>query len=98
MCPMVNLGVFVQIYADLSTMFAGFRRYLRNVSVDGDNHPTLEFNQDGSLRAAELTVLNLRPGTGGGPSSRIWEQVSLVNSAALPQAGRSYINIHYIAG
>jgi hypothetical protein len=98
MYPMVNLGVFDQIYAKLSTLFADFRRYVRNVSVDDDNQPTLKFNQDGSFRAAELTVVNLRPGIGGGPSSRIWEQVSLVNGAALPQAGRSYINIHYIAG
>jgi hypothetical protein len=83
-----NFGVFVQNQVNLSTVFAGIRRYLRNVSLEDDHQPTLEFNQDGSLRAAELTIVNLRPGTGGAASSRLWEQVSVVNSATLRQAGR----------
>jgi hypothetical protein len=83
-----NLSVFVQNHVNLSTVFAGIRRYLRNVSVEDDHQPTLEFNQDGSLRAAELTIVNLRPGIGGAASSRLWEQVSVVNSATSPQAGR----------
>jgi len=69
-------------------VFAGIRRYLRNVSVEDDQQPTLEFNQDGSLKAAELTIVNLRPGIDGAAGSRLWEQVSFVNSAVLPQAGR----------
>jgi hypothetical protein len=56
--------------------------------VEDDNQPTLEFNQDGSLRAAELTIVNLRPGIGGAANSPLWEQVSFINSAALPQAER----------
>jgi hypothetical protein len=83
-----SLDIFVQIHVSLSTVFAAIRRYLRNVSVDGGLHPTLEFNQDGSLRAAELTIVNLRPGIGSGASSGLWEQVSFVKSVALPQAGR----------
>ena len=83
-----NLGVFVQIRVNLSTVFAGIRRYLRNVSVVGDHQPILEFKQDGSLRAAELTIVNLRPGIGGAVSNRIWEQVSCSNITALPEAGR----------
>jgi hypothetical protein len=83
-----KLGVFVQNHVNLSKVFAGIRRYLRNVSVEDDHQPTLEFNQDGSLRAAELTIVNLRPGHGGAASSRLWEQVSVVNSTTLPQAGR----------
>lgn len=81
-------GVFVQIHVNLSTVFAGICRYLRNVSVEDDHQPTLEFNQDGSLRAAELTIVNLRPGIGGAASSRLWEQVSFINIAALPKSGR----------
>jgi hypothetical protein len=83
-----NLGVFVQIHVNLSTVFAYIRRYLRNVTVADDHQPALEFNQDGSLRAAELTIVNLRPGIDGAASSRSWEQVSFVNCAPLPQAGR----------
>ena len=56
--------------------------------MEDDNQPTLEFNQDGSLRATELTIVNLRPGFDGAASSRLWEQVSFVNNAALPQAGK----------
>jgi hypothetical protein len=58
-------------------VFVGIRRYLRNVSVGGDHQPILEFNQDGRPRAAELTIVNLRPGHGAAASSRVWEQVSL---------------------
>jgi hypothetical protein len=63
--------------------------------VEDDHQPTLEFNQDGSLRAAELTIVNLRPGIDGAASSGLWEQVSFVNSSALPQTGRE-ITITFI--
>jgi hypothetical protein len=57
-------------------VFIGIYRYLRNVSVGGDHQPTLEFNQDGRLKAAELTIVNLRPGHGAAAGSPLWEQVS----------------------
>ncbi|XP_021929353.1 glutamate receptor ionotropic, NMDA 2B-like [Zootermopsis nevadensis] len=58
-----------------------FFRYLRNVSVDGDHQATtLEFNQDGRLRAAELIIVNLRPGHGATANSRVWEQIGVWKS------------------
>jgi hypothetical protein len=68
-------------------MCVGTRRYLRNVSVDGDHQPTLEFNQDGRVKAAELIVVNLRPGHGAAANSRVWEQVS--TKAVLPAASQN---------
>lgn len=51
-----------------------FFRYLRNVSVEADaNKPNLEFTQDGVLRAAELKIMNLRPGAT--KQNAIWEEV-----------------------
>jgi hypothetical protein len=44
--------------------------------VDLGNKPRLEFSQDGRLRAAELIIVNLRPGHGAATNSRVWEQVS----------------------
>lgn len=55
--------------------------------MDGDHQATtLEFNQDGRLRAAELIIVNLRPGHGATANSRVWEQVSI--KAVLPTAGQ----------
>lgn len=51
-----------------------FCRYLRNVSVEGDQaKPNVEFTQDGVLRATELKIMNLRPGLS---KQLIWEEVS----------------------
>jgi ionotropic glutamate receptor NMDA 2B len=47
---------------------------LRNVSVEGDQgKPNVEFTQDGVLKAAELKIMNLRPGVS---KQLIWEEVS----------------------
>lgn len=52
-----------------------FFRYLRNVSVEADaGKPNVEFTQDGVLRAAELKIMNLRPGVS---KQLIWEEVNL---------------------
>jgi hypothetical protein len=49
-------------------------RYLRNVSVEGDQgKPNVEFTQDGVLKAAELKIMNLRPGVS---KQLVWEEVS----------------------
>lgn len=51
-----------------------FFRYLRNVSVEADQgKPNLEFTQDGVLKAAELKIMNLRPGVS---RQLVWEEVS----------------------
>jgi hypothetical protein len=63
-------------------VFGGIRRYLRNVSVGGDHQPALEFNQDGRLKATELTIVNLRPGQGTAANSPVWEQVSLTHKSS----------------
>ncbi|XP_069700780.1 glutamate receptor ionotropic, NMDA 2B-like [Periplaneta americana] len=52
-----------------------FFRYLKNVTIDGDRQPSTEFNQDGRLRAAELVIVNLRPGHGSASNSRVWEPI-----------------------
>jgi ionotropic glutamate receptor NMDA 2B len=50
-------------------------RYLRNVSVEGEfGKPNVEFTQDGVLKAAELKIMNLRPGVS---KQYVWEEVSL---------------------
>jgi ionotropic glutamate receptor NMDA 2B len=49
-------------------------RYLRNVSVEGEfGKPHVEFTQDGVLKAAELKIMNLRPGV---RKELVWEEVS----------------------
>jgi ionotropic glutamate receptor NMDA 2B len=49
-------------------------RYLRNVSVEGEQgKPNVEFTQDGVLKAAELKIMNLRPGVS---KQLVWEEVS----------------------
>lgn len=51
-----------------------FCRYLRNVSVEGEpGKPNIEFTQDGVLKAAELKIMNLRPGVS---KQLVWEEVS----------------------
>ncbi|XP_033610678.1 glutamate receptor ionotropic, NMDA 2B isoform X2 [Cryptotermes secundus] len=57
-----------------------FFRYLRNISVAGDHQPTIEFNQDGRLKATELTIVNLRPGHGTAANSPVWEQIGVWKS------------------
>lgn len=50
-----------------------FFRVLRNVSVEGEaGKPNLEFTQDGVLKAAELKIMNLRPGVS---KQLVWEEV-----------------------
>lgn len=49
-------------------------RYLKNVSVEGDQgKPNVEFTQDGVLKAAELKIMNLRPGVS---KQLVWEEVN----------------------
>ncbi|XP_034944082.1 glutamate receptor ionotropic, NMDA 2B [Chelonus insularis] len=55
-----------------------FFRYLKNVSVEGDQgKPNIEFTQDGVLKAAELKIMNLRPGTS---KQLIWEEIGVWKS------------------
>jgi len=50
-------------------------RYLKNVSVEGDQgKPNVEFTQDGVLKAAELKIMNLRPGVS---KQLVWEEVRI---------------------
>lgn len=62
-----------------------FFRVLRNVSVEAEQgKPNLEFTQDGVLKAAELKIMNLRPGD----KQLVWEQVGLqveLSTRAAPQ-------------
>lgn len=54
-------------------------RYLRNVSVESEHgKPNTEFTQDGVLKAAELKIMNLRPGNG---KQLAWEEVRVHNSS-----------------
>ncbi|CAH0546708.1 unnamed protein product [Brassicogethes aeneus] len=55
-----------------------FFRYLRNVSVEADaGKPNLEFTQDGVLKAAELKIMNLRPGIS---RQLVWEEIGVWKS------------------
>ncbi|XP_065211910.1 glutamate receptor ionotropic, NMDA 2B isoform X2 [Planococcus citri] len=55
-----------------------FYRYLRNVSLEGDqNKPRLEFTADGVLKAAELKIMNLRRGDN---KQLIWEEIGVWKS------------------
>ncbi|XP_044751863.1 glutamate receptor ionotropic, NMDA 2B [Coccinella septempunctata] len=55
-----------------------FFRYLRNVSVEADaGKPNLEFTQDGVLKAAELKIMNLRPGVS---KQLVWEEIGVWKS------------------
>ncbi|XP_057321766.1 glutamate receptor ionotropic, NMDA 2B isoform X2 [Microplitis mediator] len=55
-----------------------FFRYLQNVSVEGDQgKPNIEFTQDGVLKAAELKIMNLRPGIS---KQLIWEEIGVWKS------------------
>ncbi|CAG9760406.1 unnamed protein product [Ceutorhynchus assimilis] len=55
-----------------------FFKYLRNVSVEADQgRPNLEFTPDGVLRAAELKIMNLRPGVS---KQLVWEEIGVWKS------------------
>ncbi|KAK4877551.1 hypothetical protein RN001_010057 [Aquatica leii] len=55
-----------------------FFRYLRNVSVETEaGKPNIEFTQDGVLRAAELKIMNLRPGVS---KQLVWEEIGVWKS------------------
>ncbi|XP_044261867.1 glutamate receptor ionotropic, NMDA 2B isoform X2 [Tribolium madens] len=55
-----------------------FFRVLRNVSVEGEaGKPNLEFTQDGVLKAAELKIMNLRPGVS---KQLVWEEIGVWKS------------------
>ncbi|XP_046474039.1 glutamate receptor ionotropic, NMDA 2B isoform X1 [Neodiprion pinetum] len=56
-----------------------FFRYLKNVTVEGDQgKPNVEFTQDGVLKAAELKIMNLRPGVN--EQQPLWEQIGIWKS------------------
>nr|AIG13078.1 NMDA receptor subunit 2 variant C1 [Diploptera punctata] len=55
-----------------------FFRYLRNVSVEGDTgKPHVEFTPEGVLKAAELKIMNLRPGVS---KQLVWEEIGVWKS------------------
>ncbi|XP_039285621.1 glutamate receptor ionotropic, NMDA 2B isoform X2 [Nilaparvata lugens] len=55
-----------------------FYKYLRNVSVEGsEGKPNVEFTADGVLKAAELKIMNLRPGVS---KQLIWEEIGVWKS------------------
>ncbi|XP_046659792.1 glutamate receptor ionotropic, NMDA 2B isoform X4 [Homalodisca vitripennis] len=57
-----------------------FYRYLRNVTVEGDQvkgEPRVEFTADGVLKSAELKIMNLRPGVS---KQLVWEEIGVWKS------------------
>ncbi|XP_020280170.1 glutamate receptor ionotropic, NMDA 2B isoform X3 [Pseudomyrmex gracilis] len=55
-----------------------FFKYLKNVSVESDQgKPNVEFTQDGVLKAAELKIMNLRPGVS---KQLVWEEIGVWKS------------------
>nr|CAI5862053.1 unnamed protein product [Callosobruchus analis] len=56
-----------------------FFKYLRNVSIESleAGKPPLEFTQDGVLKAAELKIMNLRPGIS---KQLVWEEIGVWKS------------------
>ncbi|XP_069687879.1 glutamate receptor ionotropic, NMDA 2B isoform X3 [Periplaneta americana] len=56
-----------------------FFKYLRNVSVEVEHpgKPNVEFTQDGVLKAAELKIMNLRPGVS---KQLVWEEIGVWKS------------------
>ncbi|XP_024873537.1 glutamate receptor ionotropic, NMDA 2B isoform X5 [Temnothorax curvispinosus] len=55
-----------------------FFKYLKNVSVETDHgKPNVEFTQDGVLKAAELKIMNLRPGVS---KQLVWEEIGVWKS------------------
>ncbi|XP_043290042.1 glutamate receptor ionotropic, NMDA 2B isoform X2 [Venturia canescens] len=55
-----------------------FFKYLKNVSVEGDQgKPNVEFTQDGVLKAVELKIMNLRPGVS---KQLVWEEIGVWKS------------------
>jgi len=60
---------------------------LKNVSVEGEQgKPNVEFTQDGVLKAAELKIMNLRPGVS---KQLVWEEVSSNHLACTLPATKS---------
>ncbi|KAL1129031.1 hypothetical protein AAG570_013563 [Ranatra chinensis] len=56
------------------------KMYLRNVSFEIDpGKPHVEFTADGVLKAAELKIMNLRPGMS---KQLVWEEEILANKIA----------------
>ncbi|XP_034250123.1 glutamate receptor ionotropic, NMDA 2B isoform X5 [Thrips palmi] len=56
-----------------------FYKYLRNVSVENDmGKPNVEFTADGVLKAAELKIMNLRPGNN--KQMMVWEEIGVWKS------------------
>ncbi|BET03077.1 glutamate receptor, ionotropic, n-methyl d-aspartate epsilon [Nesidiocoris tenuis] len=53
------------------------KRYLRNVSVAEPGKPNVEFTADGVLKAAELKIMNLRPGVS---KQLMWEEIGVWKS------------------
>ncbi|KZC10020.1 Glutamate [NMDA] receptor subunit epsilon-2 [Dufourea novaeangliae] len=65
-----------------------FFKYLKNVSVELDHgKPTVEFTQDGVLKAAQLKIMNLRPGVS---KQLVWEENKMTPDCAKvpPMFGR----------
>ncbi|XP_066901642.1 glutamate receptor ionotropic, NMDA 2B isoform X2 [Halyomorpha halys] len=55
-----------------------FYKYLKNVSVEGEpGKPNIEFTADGALKAAELKIMNLRPGVS---RQLVWEEIGVWKS------------------
>ncbi|XP_044019132.1 glutamate receptor ionotropic, NMDA 2B isoform X3 [Aphidius gifuensis] len=55
-----------------------FFKYLKNVSVEGDQgKPHIQFTPDGVLKAAELKIMNLRPGFS---RQLVWEEIGVWKS------------------
>ncbi|KAJ8966942.1 hypothetical protein NQ317_019173 [Molorchus minor] len=60
-----------------------FFRYLKNVSVEAEQgRPNLEFTQDGVLKAAELKIMNLRPGLS---RQLVWEEYQKKSDRQTPK-------------
>jgi hypothetical protein len=49
-----------------------------SVETDQQGKPNVEFTADGALKAAELKIMNLRPGIS---KQLVWEEVSTLNQA-----------------
>lgn len=58
----------------VNPLFVSVIRYLKNVSIEGDQgKPNVNFTPDGVLKAAQLKIMNLRPGVS---KQHVWEEVS----------------------
>ncbi|XP_076667127.1 glutamate ionotropic receptor NMDA type subunit 2 isoform X7 [Andrena cerasifolii] len=55
-----------------------FFKYLKNVSIEGDQgKPNVNFTPDGVLKAAQLKIMNLRPGVS---KQLVWEEIGVWKS------------------